>query len=39
MAYFIFGETLTVAALVGMVIGIVGVALVIRRADLVAPEP
>ena len=32
MAYFVFGETLDALALAGMAIGIVGVALVVRRA-------
>jgi len=39
MAYFIFGETLNPAALLGMVIGIAGVALVIRKPELATPEP
>ena len=39
MAYFIFGETLSFMALVGMLTGIVGVALVIRKPGLTMPEP
>ena len=39
MAYFIFGEKLSLAALTGMVIGVVGVALVIRKPGLATPEP
>jgi drug/metabolite transporter (DMT)-like permease len=39
MAYFIFGETLSSMALAGMVIGIVGVALVVRKPGLATPEP
>ena len=39
MAYFIFGERLSALAMLGMVIGIIGVALVIRKPDLVVPEP
>jgi drug/metabolite transporter (DMT)-like permease len=39
MAYFIFGEKLSVLALIGMVIGIIGVALVIRKPGLATPEP
>jgi drug/metabolite transporter (DMT)-like permease len=39
MAYFIFGETLNVVALIGMVVGIIGVALVIRKPGLAMPEP
>ena len=39
MAYFIFGEKLTLAALIGMVIGVIGVALVIRKPGLATPEP
>lgn len=39
MAYFIFGERLHTMALAGMVIGIVGVALVVRKPELATPEP
>ena len=39
MAYFIFGERLNPAALIGMVIGVIGVALVIRKPGLATPEP
>jgi len=39
MAYLIFGETLSAVALIGMLIGILGVALAIRRPDLATPEP
>ncbi|HEV7391912.1 MAG TPA: DMT family transporter [Burkholderiales bacterium] len=39
MAYFIFGERLSLLALIGMVIGIIGVALVIRKPGLATPEP
>ena len=39
MAWFIFGETLGPMALAGMLVGIIGVALVIRKPDLATPEP
>jgi drug/metabolite transporter (DMT)-like permease len=39
MAYFLFGETLSALALVGMVVGVAGVALATRQPDTVAPEP
>ena len=39
MAYFIFAEKLNLAALAGMVIGVIGVALVIRKPGLATPEP
>ena len=39
VAYFIFGEKLNLAALIGMVIGVIGVALVIRKPGLATPEP
>ncbi len=39
MAYFMFGEKLSVVALAGMMIGILGVALVIRKSGLATPEP
>jgi drug/metabolite transporter (DMT)-like permease len=39
MAWLIFGETLQIMALVGMVIGIAGVALVVRKPGLATPEP
>lgn len=39
MAYCLFGEELSVTALVGMVIGVIGVALVIRKPGLAAPGP
>jgi drug/metabolite transporter (DMT)-like permease len=39
MAYFMFGEKLDPAALLGMVIGVTGVALVIRKPGLATPEP
>ena len=39
IAYFLFGETLSAMALVGMFIGITGVALAIRKPGVVAPEP
>jgi drug/metabolite transporter (DMT)-like permease len=38
MAYFIFGERLSWMALAGMVIGIIGVALVVRKPGLATPE-
>ncbi|MGZ5126363.1 MAG: DMT family transporter, partial [Burkholderiales bacterium] len=39
MAYLIFGEKLSLLALIGMVLGIIGVALVIRKPGLATPEP
>ena len=39
MAYFMFGERLSSLALAGMVVGIIGVALVVRRPGLATPEP
>jgi drug/metabolite transporter (DMT)-like permease len=39
MAYFMFDEKLNLAALLGMVIGVIGVALVIRKPGLATPEP
>ena len=39
IAWLIFGEKLGAIALAGMLIGIVGVALVIRKPDLTTPEP
>ncbi len=39
MAYVLFGETLSMKAMAGMVIGIVGVALVVRKPELATPEP
>ena len=39
MAWLIFGEKLNLAALIGMVIGVIGVALVIRKPGLATPEP
>ena len=39
MAYLMFGEELDPAALLGMVIGVTGVALVIRKPGLATPEP
>jgi drug/metabolite transporter (DMT)-like permease len=39
MAYFMFGEKLDPAALLGMVIGVTGVALVVRKPGLATPEP
>jgi drug/metabolite transporter (DMT)-like permease len=39
MSYFMFDETLTPATLLGMVISVAGVALVVRKPNLVAPEP
>ena len=39
MAYFIFGETLNAVGLIGMIVGIIGVALVVRRPGLATPEP
>lgn len=39
MAYAVFGETLRTTALAGMVIGIIGVALVVRKPGLATPEP
>jgi drug/metabolite transporter (DMT)-like permease len=39
MAYLIFGETLTVVALAGMLLGIVGVALVLHKPGVPVPEP
>jgi drug/metabolite transporter (DMT)-like permease len=39
MAYFLFGEKLGTLALIGMLVGITGVALATRKADVVTPEP
>jgi len=39
IAYFVFGEKLGAMALAGMVIGIIGVALVVRKPGLATPEP
>jgi drug/metabolite transporter (DMT)-like permease len=39
MAYFMFGEKLDPAALLGMVVGVTGVALVVRKPGLATPEP
>jgi drug/metabolite transporter (DMT)-like permease len=39
MAWLIFGEKLGVLALAGMAMGILGVALVLQKRDLVTPEP
>jgi drug/metabolite transporter (DMT)-like permease len=39
IAFFVFGETLGAMALAGMVIGIIGVALVVRKPELATPEP
>jgi drug/metabolite transporter (DMT)-like permease len=39
MAYFLFGEKLSALALVGMVVGITGVALATRKPGVVEPEP
>ncbi len=39
MAWAMFGETLNAVALTGMVIGIAGVALVVRKPGLATPEP
>ena len=39
MAWFMFGEKLAPAALIGMVIGVIGVALVVRKPGLATPEP
>ena len=39
MAWAIFGETLNAVALIGMLIGIAGVALVVRKPGLATPEP
>lgn len=39
MAYALFDETLSSRALIGMVVGITGVALATRKPDVVAPEP
>ena len=39
MAWALFGETLHAMALAGMVIGIAGVALVVRKPGLATPEP
>ena len=39
MAYCIFEETLHLMAFAGMIVGIVGVALVLRKPDLATPEP
>lgn len=39
MAYFLFGEALGTLALIGMVVGISGVALATRKPEVVAPEP
>jgi drug/metabolite transporter (DMT)-like permease len=39
MAWAIFGETLNALALIGMVIGIAGVALAVRKPGLATPEP
>jgi drug/metabolite transporter (DMT)-like permease len=39
MAYLMFGETLTTLAMLGLAIGIAGVALVMRKPGLPVPEP
>jgi drug/metabolite transporter (DMT)-like permease len=39
MAYFLFDEKLGALALIGMLVGITGVALATRRPDVVTPEP
>lgn len=39
IAYCLFGEELSLAALIGMVIGVIGVALVIRKPGLATPGP
>ena len=39
LAWLFFGETLGLLALAGMAMGIVGVALVLRKPDLATPEP
>jgi drug/metabolite transporter (DMT)-like permease len=39
IAFFVFGETLGAMALAVMVIGIIGVALVVRKPELATPEP
>lgn len=39
MAYGMFGETLTARALLGMALGIAGVALVVRKPEYATPEP
>jgi drug/metabolite transporter (DMT)-like permease len=39
MAYFLFSEKLSTLALIGMIVGISGVALATRKPDSVAPEP
>ena len=39
MAFFLFDETLSALALVGMAVGITGVALATRKPDAVTPEP
>ena len=39
MAWLIFGEKLGIVALAGMALGIIGVALVLRKPDLATPEP
>jgi drug/metabolite transporter (DMT)-like permease len=39
MAYLLFGEKLGLLALVGMLVGITGVALATRKPDVVQPEP
>jgi drug/metabolite transporter (DMT)-like permease len=39
MAYALFGERLSLTALAGIFIGVIGVALAIRKPDLATPEP
>ena len=39
MAFALFGERLSALALLGMIVGITGVALATRKAEAVAPEP
>jgi drug/metabolite transporter (DMT)-like permease len=39
MAWFMFGEKLAPAALTGMLLGVMGVALVVRKPGLATPEP
>jgi drug/metabolite transporter (DMT)-like permease len=39
MAYFLFGEKLGTLALIGMLVGITGVALATRKPEVVTPEP
>jgi drug/metabolite transporter (DMT)-like permease len=39
MAWLAFGEVLNLTAMIGMIVGIAGVALVVRKPNLTTPEP